>query len=149
MEENKKTTELKKPETTAAEFYADAKQTITLGVRNLIRAFPLPLFMIESILQGLLLEYKNEAYMELASCLDEHKQKMEEYYEAKIKEMQEAFEEEKEELVTLFENPDLQGTTPEGEPKPNLEGKPEPDPEEKTVIEKKYIGGETVVEEVE
>lgn len=104
MEENKTITELKKPETTAAEFYADAKQTITLGVRNLIRAFPLPLFMIESILQGLLLEYKNEAYMELASCLDEHKQKTEEYYEAKIKEMQESFEKEKESLILAFES---------------------------------------------
>ena len=36
-----------------------------------------------------------------------------------------------------------------GEPKPDLGGEPEPDPEEKTVIKKKHIGGETVVEEVE
>lgn len=106
MDENKKTDEVKKPDTTVAEFYADAKQTITLGVRNLIRAFPLPIFMIESILQGLLLEYRNEAYMELASCVDEHKQKTEEYYEAKIKEMQESYEKEKAELIRAFENPE-------------------------------------------
>lgn len=106
MDENKKLDEVKKPDTTAAEFYADAKQTITLGVRNLIRAFPLPIFMIESILQGLLLEYRNEAYMELASCVDEHKQKTEEYYEAKLKEMQESYEKEKAELIRAFENPE-------------------------------------------
>ena len=63
-----------------------------------------------------------------------------------MKEKQEAFEKD---LITLFENPDLPGTTPEGEPKPDLGGEPEPDPEEKTVIKKKHIGGETVVEEVE
>lgn len=106
MDENKKLDEVKKPDTTAVEFYADAKQTITLGVRNLIRAFPLPIFMIESILQGLLLEYRNEAYMELASCVDEHKQKTEEYYEAKLKEMQESYEKEKAELIRAFENPE-------------------------------------------
>ena len=72
--DNQKSVEVTKPETTAQEYYADAKQTITLGVRNLIRAFPLPLFMIDSILQGILLEYRNEAYMELASTVDDHKQ---------------------------------------------------------------------------
>ena len=56
--DNQKSVEVTKPETTAQEYYADAKQTITLGVRNLIRAFPLPLFMIDSILQGILLEYR-------------------------------------------------------------------------------------------
>lgn len=106
MNENKKLDEVKKPDTTAVEFYADAKQTITLGVRNLIRAFPLPIFMIENILQGLLLEYRNEAYMELASCVDEHKQKTEAYYEAKLKEMQESYEKEKAELIRSFENPE-------------------------------------------
>lgn len=106
MEENKKLTEMQKPEQTITEFYADAKQTITLGVRNLIRAFPLPVFMIENILQGLLLEYRNEAYMELASCVDEHKQKTEEYYEAKLKKIQESYEKEKAELIRAFENPE-------------------------------------------
>jgi hypothetical protein len=105
MDENKKLDEVKKPDTTAVEFYADAKQTITLGVRNLIRAFPLPVFMIENILQGLLLEYRNEAYMELASSVSEHEQKTEEYYNAKMQEMQENFEKEKAELIQAFENP--------------------------------------------
>lgn len=105
MEENKKLTEIQKPETMIAEFYADAKQTITLGVRNLIQAFPLPIFMIDSILQGILLEYRNEAYMELASSVDEREQKTEEYYKAKMQEMQENFEKEKAELIQAFENP--------------------------------------------
>lgn len=117
--DNQKSTEVKKPETTAAEYYADAKQTITLGVRNLISAFPLPLFMIDSILQGILLEYRNEAYMELASSVDNHKQKTEEYYEAKIKEMQETFEKEKAKLIQDFENPEEEPEQPEVIPTEN------------------------------
>lgn len=117
--DNQKSTEVKKPETTAAEYYADAKQTITLGVRNLISAFPLPLFMIDSILQGILLEYRNEAYMELASSVDNHKQKTEEYYEAKIKEMQETFEKEKAKLIQDFENQEEELEQPEVIPTEN------------------------------
>ena len=103
--DNKKPLDVQKPEVSIEEYYADAKQTITLGVRNLIRAFPLPIFMIDSILQGILLEYRNEAYMELASAVDSHKQKTEEYYEAKMKEMQESFEKEKADLIQAFEQP--------------------------------------------
>ena len=128
--DNQKPT-LQKPEITGAEYYADAKQTITLGVRNLIRAFPIPIFMIESILQGILLEYRNEAYMEYASCVDEYKQKTEEYYEAQIKEMREAFEKEREELIQAFENP------------------VDPDPEATVTIEKKHVDGENTIEEVD
>ena len=102
--DNQISVEVTKPETPAQEYYADAKQTLTLGLRNLIRAFPLPLFMIDSILQGILLEYRNEAYMELASTVVDHKQSTEEYYEAKMKEMQESFEKEKADLIQAFEN---------------------------------------------
>lgn len=103
--DNKKPLDVQKPEVSIEEYYADAKQTITLGVRNLIRAFPLPIFMIDSILQGILLEYRNEAYMELESAVDSHRQKTEEYYEAKMKEMQESFEKEKTDLIQAFEQP--------------------------------------------
>ena len=127
---------LQKPDTTAVEFYADAKQTITLGIRNLIRAFPLPLFMIESILQGILLEYRNEAYMEFASAVEDHKQKTEEYYEAKLKEIQEQHEKEKAELIRAFENPEEHSEE-------------EPETPVPVTTESKYINGERkVVEEV-
>ena len=123
---------LQKPDMTAVEFYADAKQTITLGIRNLIRAFPLPIFMIESILQSVLLEYRNEAYMEYASAADEHCRRTEEYYEAKLKEMQEQHEKEKAELIQAFENPEEEPETPVP-----------------VTTESKYINGERkVIEEV-
>lgn len=140
--DNQKSVEVTKPETTAQEYYADAKQTITLGVRNLIRAFPLPLFMIDSILQGILLEYRNEAYMELASTVDDHKQKTEEYYEAKMKEMQESFEKEKAELIRTFEEPAVLEETEEVETTGSEEAPSEPP----VIIETKEIIEETEVE---
>ena len=112
-------------------------------------AYGLPIFMAEGILSGVLAEIRANAANELADDTARYEEELKAHYEAEMKEKQEAFEKEKEDLITLFENPDLPGTTPEGESKPDLGGEPEPDPEEKTVIEKKYIGGETVVEEVE
>ena len=112
-------------------------------------AYGLPIFMAEGILSGVLAEIRANAANELADDTARYEEELKAHYEAEMKEKQEAFEKEKEDLITLFENPDLPGTTPEGEPKPDLGGEPEPDPEEKTVIEKKHIGGETVVEEVE
>ena len=133
--------EKKKPNRPISVIYADAKQAITRQVGNTMAAYGLPIFMAEGILSGVLAEIRANAANELADDTAR--------YEEELKEKQEAFEKEKEDLITLFENPDLPGTTPEGEPKPDLGGEPEPDPEEKTVIEKKFIGGETVVEEVE
>ncbi len=104
---------------------------------------------LQGILSGVLAEIRANAANELADDTARYEEELKAHYEAEMKEKQEAFEKEKEDLITLFENPDLPGTTPEGESKPDLGGEPEPDPEEKTVIEKKYIGGETVVEEVE
>ena len=132
--------EKKKPNRPISVIYADAKQAITRQVGNTMAAYGLPIFMAEGILSGVLAEIRANARYE---------EELKAHYEAEMKEKQEAFEKEKEDLITLFENPDLPGTTPEGEPKPDLGGEPEPDPEEKTVIEKKFIGGETVVEEVE
>lgn len=112
-------------------------------------AYGLPIFMAEGILSGVLAEIRANAANELADDTARYEEELKAHYEAEMKEKQEAFEKEKEDLITLFENPDLPGTTPEGEPKSDLGGEPEPDQEEKTVIEKKHIGGETVVEEVE
>ena len=157
--------EKKKPGRPLSVLYADAKQAITRQVGNTMAAYGLPIFMVEGILSGILAEIRTNATNELADDTARYEDELKEYYEAELKEKQEAFEKEKEELITLFENPDLPGTTPEGEPEPDPEGEPEPDPEgepeldlekepesdpeEKTVIEKKYIGGETVVEEVD
>ena len=41
--------------------YVDAKTTTTLALRNVMKAFPLPVFMFETILEGILLEFRAEA----------------------------------------------------------------------------------------
>lgn len=83
----------------------------------------------------MLAEIRANAANELADDTARYEEELKVHYEAEMKEKQEAFEKEKEDLITLFENPDLPGTTPE-EPKPDLGGEPEPDPEEKRSLRK-------------
>lgn len=134
-----KTTEQKKPNRPLSMIYADAKQAITRQVGNTMAAYGLPIFMAEGILSGILAEIRTNAANELADDTARYEDELKEYYESAQKEMQEAHEKEKEELILAFENPDLPGTTPEGEP----------DPEENVTLEKKYAGGEPIVEEVD
>lgn len=53
--------------------YIDAKTSMTLAVRNVMKAFPLPIFMVESILEGILMEIRGEAKMELSSEMQKYK----------------------------------------------------------------------------
>lgn len=57
--------------------YADAKTSMTLAVRNIMKAFPLPIFMIEGILEGILMEIRGESKMELSSEVQKYKNEME------------------------------------------------------------------------
>lgn len=56
--------------------YTDAKTSMTLAVRNIMKAFPLPMFMVESILEGILMEIRGEANMELSSEIQKYKNEM-------------------------------------------------------------------------
>ena len=141
-----KTTEQKKPNRPLSMIYADAKQAITRQVGNTMAAYGLPIFMAEGILSGILAEIRTNAANELADDTARYEDEWKEYYESARKEMQEAHEKEKADLILAFENPDLPGATPEGEPEPAVEQ--ELDSEE-VVVEEKYAGGEPMVEEVE
>lgn len=101
--------------------YADAKSTITMAIRNVMQAYPLPIFMFESILDGFLSDLRAESKMELSADIQKYKEE----FEKKVKDMQEQFEKEKDELIRQFENPDLSEET---------------EPEEETTFEKRYIG---------
>lgn len=106
--------EKKKPNRPISVIYADAKQAITRQVGNTMAAYGLPIFMAEGILSGVLAEIRANAANELADDTARYEEELKAHYEAEMKEKQEAFEKEKEDLITLFENPDLPGTTPEG-----------------------------------
>lgn len=111
MEQNEK---IEMPREPLSSVYADAKTSLTKAVRNVMQAFPLPVFMFESLLDGLLCDIRAEAKMELSSDMQVYKGDL----ENKIREMQEAHEKEKEELIRQFEEPD---GSPETQGKVNID----------------------------
>lgn len=128
-----KTTELKKPNKPMSLIYADAKQALTRQIGSTMAAYGLPIFMAEGILSGVLAEIRTNAGNELADDTARYEDEMKEYYEAKIKEMQESFEKEKADLIQAFENPvdpEEPGEAPNDEPDPKA-----PIMEEETKIE--------------
>ena len=74
--------------------YEDAKTTTTLAVRNVMKAFPLPLFMFETIL-------------EFSSDVQKYKEELLKQHEADMEELRKQYESEKEELIRQFENPEV------------------------------------------
>ena len=54
------------PKEPLSSIYADAKTSITKAIRNVMQAFPLPVFMYESILDGFIADLRAEARMELS-----------------------------------------------------------------------------------
>lgn len=58
MEQNEK---IEMPREPLSSVYADAKTSLTKAVRNVMQAFPLPVFMFESLLDGLLCDIRAEA----------------------------------------------------------------------------------------
>ncbi len=87
--------------------YADAKTTTTLAVRNVMKAFPLPIFMFESILEGILLEIRGESKMELSAEVQKYKEELLKQHEKEMEELKKQYEAEKEELIRHFENPEI------------------------------------------
>lgn len=83
--------------------YADAKTSVTLAVRNVMKAFPLPIFMFESILSGLLSEIRSEANMELSSDVQRYKDSLVQSHQTEVKELTDKYEKEKEDLIRGFE----------------------------------------------
>ena len=64
--------------------YADAKTSVTLAVRNVMKAFPLPIFMFESILSGILGEIRSEANMELSSDVQRYKEALHQSHQSEM-----------------------------------------------------------------
>lgn len=113
--------EKKKPNRPISAIYADAKQALTRQIGNTMAAYGLPIFMAEGTLSGILAEIRTNAGNELADDTTRYEEEMKEYYEAKIKEMQETFEKEKADLIQAFENPvnpEDSGEAPDVEPDP-------------------------------
>lgn len=129
-----------KPNKPISVIYADAKQALTRQVGNTMAAYGLPIFMAEGILSGILAEIRTNAGNELADDTARYEEEMKGYYEAQIKEKEEAFEKEKAELIRTFEEPAVLEKTEEAETTGS-----EKDPSEPPVI----IEAKEIVEETE
>ncbi len=112
MEEQKKA-----PNKPISMIYADAKQAFARQIGDTMTAYRLPIFMVEGILSGILAEIRSNAANELADDTARHDEEMKDYYEDKLKEMEETFEKEKAGLIQTFEQPnkELAGSPLENE----------------------------------
>lgn len=99
--------------------YADAKTSVTLAVRNVMKAFPLPIFMFESILSGILGEIRSEANMELSSDVQRYKEALHQSHQSEMKELTEKYKEEREDLIREFESSEDGSQENESEVKDN------------------------------
>ena len=97
--------ERKKPTRPFSVIYADAKQALTRQVGNTMAAYGLPIFMAEGILSGILAEIRTNAGNELADDTARYEEELKEYYEAQIKEKEEAFDNDKSQLFRPFAEP--------------------------------------------
>lgn len=131
-----------KPNKPISVIYADAKQALTRQVGNTMAAYGLPIFMAEGILSGILAEIRTNAGNELADDTARYEEEMKGYYEAQIKEKEEAFEKEKAELIRTFEEPAVLEETEEVE----TTGSEEVPSEPPVIIEAKEIVEETEVD---
>ena len=131
-----------KPNKPISVIYADAKQALTRQVGNTMAAYGLPIVMAEGILSGILAEIRTNAGNELADDTARYEEEMKGYYEAQIKEKEEAFEKEKAELIRTFEEPAALEETEEAE----TTGSEETPSEPPVIIEAKEIVEETEVD---
>ena len=131
-----------KPNKPISVIYADAKQALTRQVGNTMAAYGLPIFMAEGILSGILAEIRTNAGNELADDTARYEEEMKGYYEAQIKEKEEAFEKEKAELIRTFEEPAALEETEDAETTGSEEAPSEPP----VIIEAKEIVEETEVD---
>lgn len=59
---------------------AVVKKEIVMAIRDVMRKYPLPLYMMHNILDSIASELKNEAYMELADETQTYIHNLQQYY---------------------------------------------------------------------
>lgn len=72
---------------------AKVKAEITIAIRKIMNEYPLPLFMAEGILNGILLDIRAESASELTSETDQYNASLRKYYEDYQAELIKSFEE--------------------------------------------------------
>lgn len=73
-----------KPTKPASMIYGDAKSAMTMAVRNVAKAYKLPLFLMSAIMGEIAAEYEKEAGNELAIETEQYTSELEAYYQEKL-----------------------------------------------------------------
>ena len=73
-----------KPTKPASMIYGEAKSTMTMAVRNVAKAYKLPLFLMAAIMGDIESEYEKEARNELAIEMEQYASELEVYYQEKM-----------------------------------------------------------------
>ena len=73
-----------KPTKPASMIYGEAKSAMTMAVRNVAKAYKLPLFLMAAIMGDIADEYEKEAGNELAIEMEQYASELEVYYQEKM-----------------------------------------------------------------
>lgn len=73
-----------KPTKPASMIYGEAKSAMTMAVRNVAKAYKLPLFLMAAIMGDIAAEYEKEAGNELAIEMEQYASELEVYYQEKL-----------------------------------------------------------------
>ena len=73
-----------KPTKPASMIYGEAKSAMTMAVRNVAKAYKLPLFLMAAIMGDIAAEYEKEAGNELAIETEQYASELEVYYQEKL-----------------------------------------------------------------
>ena len=73
-----------KPTKPASMIYGEAKSAMTMAVRNVAKAYKLPLFLMAAIMGDIAAEYEKEAGNELAIEMEQYASELEGYYQKKM-----------------------------------------------------------------
>lgn len=74
----------RKPTKPASMIYGEAKSAMTMAVRNVAKAYKLPLFLMAAIMGDIAAEYEKEAGNELAIEMEQYASELEVYYQEKM-----------------------------------------------------------------
>ena len=74
----------RKPTKPASMIYGNAKSAMTMAVRNVAKAYKLPLFLMAAIMGDIAAEYEKEAGNELAIEMEQYASELEVYYQEKM-----------------------------------------------------------------
>jgi hypothetical protein len=102
MSEQKKN-QNQRPNISLLSAYGTVKEKMNAYLQHCLEQFPIPNFMVEGIVAGMLADVRSGLLAEMSGEKDAFEVKIEEYYEKQIEEIRSQYEQEKADLIRQFE----------------------------------------------